>query len=98
VSYAARLDDGEAMCLALAKCRSWTVATDERKGRRIALADGIPVLNTVEIVRAWSEQVSATPAVIREVVDNISVLGRYIPAVDAPSASWWRSSGGAVST
>lgn len=50
VSYAARLDDGEAMCLALAKCRSWIVATDERKGRRIATQDGIHVLNTVQVM------------------------------------------------
>jgi predicted nucleic acid-binding protein len=98
VNYAARLDDGEAMCLALAKCRSWTVATDERKGRRIARGDSIPTLNTVEIVRAWTEQVSATPTVIHEVVNNIAVLGRYRPAVDAPSAEWWRVNGGSLST
>lgn len=51
VRYATMLDDGEAMCLALAELRSWTVATDERKGRRIAIAHGIRTLSTIELLK-----------------------------------------------
>src|SRR5262245_31843056 len=36
VQLAASLDDGEAACLAIAKCRGWAVATDDRKARRTA--------------------------------------------------------------
>ena len=38
VRLAAVLDDGEAACLAVAKSRGWTLATDDRKGRREAAA------------------------------------------------------------
>lgn len=39
IDYAADLDDGEAMTLALAFSRGFTVATDDRKARRIFLED-----------------------------------------------------------
>jgi predicted nucleic acid-binding protein len=96
VRYAAVLDDGEAMCLALAKCRSWMIATDERKGRRIALRDGISTINTVELIRSWAEATSVDPDILKEVVTNIAVLGRYRPMPDAPGADWWRSNGGGM--
>lgn len=97
VHYATLVDDGEAMCLALAKCRSWTVATDERKGRRIAVADGISVINTVQLIRAWAETQTVDPQVVRDVIERIAVLGRYKPGADVPSADWWRRNGGALS-
>jgi hypothetical protein len=94
VQYAVQLDDGEAMCLALAKLRGWTVATDERKGRRIALADGIAVLNTIEVVRIWAEGTNAGSNIVRAVIDDIASLGRYRPAANVPGADWWRKYGG----
>jgi predicted nucleic acid-binding protein len=94
VHYAAHLDDGEAMCLALAKCRSWTVATDERKGRRIASEDGIPIINTPQLLRAWADKQLVSPQDVRAVVERITTLGRYRPGADAPEAAWWRNSGG----
>ena len=96
VQYAARLDDGEAMCLALGKCRSWTVGTDERKGRRIAAEDGIAIVSTVEIVKSWAEVTSALADVVAEVVSKIGVLGRYRPRPNSPGVEWWREQGGSV--
>lgn len=94
VAYATQLDDGEAMCLAIAKSRSWIVATDERKGRRIAENDGIRVMNTIELVKSWSETSAAESAAIIEVVRNITMLGRYRPSSGAPGVQWWRRHSG----
>lgn len=44
VRLAAVVDDGEAACLAVAKSRGWTLATDDRKGRREAATLGVPVV------------------------------------------------------
>ena len=97
VQYAARLDDGEAMCLALGKCRSWTVATDERKGRRIAAEDGIAIVNTLQVIRSWVESQTIESKTVREVIANVTTLGRFKPGADAPSADWWRNNGGTLS-
>ena len=98
VHYAMSLDDGEAMSLALARCRSWIVATDERKGRRIATADGIEVMNTIELVKAWAEENRIDENLLRELVTRVAILGRYRPALDSPAADWWRHHGGPVAT
>jgi hypothetical protein len=46
VHYAAHFrSDGEAMCLALAESRGWTVATDDRKAILIAAGAGQPVIS-----------------------------------------------------
>jgi predicted nucleic acid-binding protein len=91
VHFAASLDDGEAMCLALAKCRSWAVATDERKARRIAVADKLALLDTVQLVKGWADGTDASAAEIAEVIRNVSTLGRFVPRTDVIHSQWWRS-------
>jgi predicted nucleic acid-binding protein len=90
VRYAAHLDDGEAMCFAIAKCRGWAVASDERKGRKIASADGIALINTIELIRAWAHRTAAAESATRDLIGRVTVLGRYRPASDVPFADWWR--------
>ncbi len=97
VHYATLMDDGEAMCLALAKHRSWAVATDDRKARRIATGEGIALFNTIELVRGWAERNDIAESLIRELIQRIAILGRYRPTENAPSANWWRSKGGPLS-
>jgi len=46
--------DGECMGLALAKCRGWSILTDDRKARRIAEELGVPALATPQILKAWA--------------------------------------------
>lgn len=63
INYAADLDDGEAMTLALASCRGFLVATDDRKARRIFWEDtGDParLLSTAQILKMWSQAVGLT--------------------------------------
>src|SRR6266540_3934446 len=53
VELAVALDDGEAMCLAIAQSRGWTLATDDRKARRIAAERGVPLISTPELLKQW---------------------------------------------
>ncbi len=48
-------DDGESMGLAIAKCRGWSVLTDDKKARRIAKELGVVVMGTPEVMKQWSE-------------------------------------------
>ena len=47
--------DGEAMCLALAECRGWIVATDDRRAIQVAQKAGLSVVSCPELVKAWAD-------------------------------------------
>src|SRR5262245_37820239 len=47
--------EGEAMCIALAESRGWTIATDDRKAIRVAQEAGLTVLSCPQIMRMWAE-------------------------------------------
>jgi len=92
VDYAADLDDGEAMTLALAFSRGHTVATDDRKARRIFLADASDatrLLSTSQILRKWSERARLTGSELKKLLLEIFHRGRFSPRSDAPEFTWW---------
>ena len=92
VDYAADLDDGEAMSLALAFSRGFLVATDDRKARRIFLedtGDAARLLSTTQIVKKWSEKTGLSAAEVRELLREISARGRFSPHSGDPEFSWW---------
>jgi predicted nucleic acid-binding protein len=80
------------MGLAIARCRRWSVLTDERKVRRIAKELGVPVLGTPEIVRQWA---TATHLGVQELSQVLDAIERFANDRPAPSASqykWWVAS------
>jgi predicted nucleic acid-binding protein len=89
VHLATTLDDGEAACLAIAKVRGWTLATDDRKGRREALGLGVPVVTTAELVKAWADATKAAEAAVAKLLRNIQDYARFIPHKTMPLYSWW---------
>lgn len=89
VHYAAVLDDGEAMCMAIARARKWTLATDDRKGRAIAAADGVALVSTAEIIQMYGHSVSASG--IADVIRKVAELARFTPPTDSPDVDWWQS-------
>jgi predicted nucleic acid-binding protein len=90
VQYAAAVDDGEAVCLALAKCRHWVVATDDRKATRLARAEGIATITTAEIVKLWADSCKATDKAVAEILQRIERCARFRPRNDFPLHDWWR--------
>ena len=90
VALTARIgDDGESMGLALAKCRGWSILTDDRKARRIAAELGVPVLATPEVLHAWATATHPTPADLAATLRAIEVYANYLPGRTTPGWAWW---------
>ncbi|QDU61014.1 hypothetical protein Pan216_18670 [Planctomycetes bacterium Pan216] len=89
VRFAQQLDDGEAGALALAKSRGWTVATDDKKARRIAGEEGIRVVGTSEMIRTWAESQGMDDRQVGEVLRRIQTMGRFRPRRADSLYEWW---------
>ncbi len=90
VELAARIrDDGESMGLAVAKCRGWSVLTDDRKARRIAGELGVPVVGTPEVLKLWSIATGPDVIELSRVLGAIERFANYRPGRGAPGYDWW---------
>jgi len=92
VDYAADLDDGEAMTLALGFSRGYTVATDDRKARCIFLAytgDATRLLSTPQILRRWSQSARLTAGELKRLLLESFHRGRFSPRSDDVEFAWW---------
>src|SRR4051812_12020736 len=91
VELAGLMDDGEAMCLAIAQSRGWMMATDDRKARRIAGERGVPLLCTPQLLRQWSAAVAADERDVGRVLLAVHTLARFRPNRSLPDADWWEA-------
>ena len=89
VRFAMELDDGEASCLAIAESRGWTVATDDRKARRIASENGIALTSTPELIQKWVNATSPNEATVVELLRRIERFARFRPRRGDPLHGWW---------
>jgi hypothetical protein len=90
VHYAAIFrSDGEAMCLALAESRGWTVTTDDRKAIRVAGQAGLAVISCPALVKAWAVATRPDRAALVRVLTNIQTLAQFRPYPAMPEAAWW---------
>jgi predicted nucleic acid-binding protein len=92
VQFAADLDDGEGMSLAICHARGYAFATDDRKARRIAgqlALPGVPLLSTSQIVHHWAARTSAAPGELKRILSAIELRARFIPPYDDPLREWW---------
>jgi hypothetical protein len=92
VDYAAELDDGEAMSLALVCSRGFSMASDDRKARRLFMEE-IPdlkrLLSTSQILKDWSEKIGLDPTELRQVLIEVSRRGRFFPNSGDAHFAWW---------
>src|SRR5581483_10436728 len=81
VSFAAELDDGEAMTCALALHRGALVATDDRKALRLlaARAPQIRVRSTAQLLKEWADSASLAPTELRAVLTDVRQRARFAP-------------------
>lgn len=89
VSLAATVDDGEAMSIAIAKVRGWTVVTDDQKAQEVAKGLGVAVVDTYEVIQLWAQKSRADAAAIQAMVRRITRLARFIPPKKSPHHDWW---------
>jgi len=90
VQYAARFrSDGEAMCLAIAQSRGWSVATDDRKAIRVAQQVGLAVVSCPELIKAWADATRPGAATIVQVLSDIQTLAQFRPNSTMLQSAWW---------
>ena len=89
VQLAVRLDDGEAAALAIAKNRSWILATDDRVAAKLAAELSVVALNTPELVKMWANHVGANAQQIHETINRIQTRAKFITRRDAKEYDWW---------
>lgn len=89
VHLAARLDDGEAECLAIAKERNWVVATDDRLALSVARELEVAVTSTSKLIQAWAAGTGASDARIRDILMSIQQFARYAPIEESADGQWW---------
>ena len=94
VDFATQLDDGEAMALAIAKSRGWTVATDDRKAIRLAGAHSISVLTTPDLMKSWAESTDAAPEALHQALLRIEQLAAFSPSSRHHLYKWWNERAG----
>ncbi|MDT8427948.1 MAG: hypothetical protein RQ757_04195 [Pseudomonadales bacterium] len=94
LDFACEVDDGEAQALAIAKCRGYTLLTDDRKAMRLAARPDVNVatISTAEVLRVWASLDVAYVARLAEVIRRIEDLARFAPRKDSPDYAWWVSS------
>jgi predicted nucleic acid-binding protein len=91
VEIAARIeDDGESMGLAIAKCRGWTVFTDDKKARRIASELGVSVVETTAIMKQWADIALPGAAELASALESIERFANFIPGRTAVEQGWWQ--------
>ena len=94
VDFASKIDDGEAMALAIAKSRGWTVATDDRKAIRMAAEHSISVLTTPDLMKSWADAFKPSHKELRQSLEQIERLATFSPSSRHPLHKWWNDSTG----
>ncbi len=91
VNHSSRLDDGEAMSVALAISRGYFLATDERKARRIFLEAGVAgrLTCTSQIVREWTETATISRPRAKAALLEIVNKARFFPSASDANLQWW---------
>jgi len=90
VDLATQIDDGEAMALAIARMRGWTLATDDRKAGRLAAELSVSVLTTPDLMKRWADSASPDPSELQRVLCRIEQLAAFAPSSRHPLYDWWR--------
>lgn len=91
VALAAIIDDGEAVTAALAIHRGISVATDDRKARRVLSerAPSVPLVSTLDLVAQWSETMPVPPTELRTALERMRSGASYVPGPRDPRYQWW---------
>ena len=93
VALAALVDDGEAATGALAFHRGCSVATDDRKARRV-FGEFIPdvlLVSTLELMKLWADESQVSHDELRAAMDAMRNSASYVPSIRDPLFEWWAS-------
>jgi predicted nucleic acid-binding protein len=97
VELARDIDDGEAATVAVARARSLTMATDDRKARRVINEIGLPApINTTTLLHDYSTTGRISRLEIGEMLRRIRDHANYIPRHADHNYAWWMAEIGNV--
>lgn len=93
VDFAALMDDGEAITIALALHRQGAVATDDRKARRIIAerAPMVALLSTLELLKRWADKSRVPEKDLHDAFLALRSGASYVPGERDPLYEWWRA-------
>lgn len=81
--------DGEAMCVALAESRDWTIATDDRKAIRVSQRAGLSVVSCPQIVKKWRDVTKPDKTTLATALKDIERFAQFHPNPSMPEYQWW---------
>ena len=92
VDLAVLVDDGEAMTGSLAFHRGCSVATDDRKARRVLgqRFSTVPLASTLELLNLWAEDESVSNVDLQAAMMSMRTGASYVPGYRDPLYGWWR--------
>lgn len=90
VELAAEIDDAEAMSLAIASSRGWSLATDDMPARVAAARLKVKTFCTPQLLRMWADRNKIPHADVIDAIKSIEQLARYVPRYNLPDATWWK--------
>ena len=91
VALAALIDDGEAVAAALALHRGCSIATDDRKARRLLeqWAPSVPLVSTLDLLSRWAETMSIPAIELRTALERMYSGASYVPSPRDHHYTWW---------
>lgn len=81
--------DGEAMCLALAESRGWTMATDDRKALRLGQQAGVTGISSPQLLKMWADSDHPSHPTLVQALKDIELHARFRPNSTMPECQWW---------
>ena len=92
VDLAVSIDDGEAMTGALAFHRGCSVATDDRKARRVLYErfPAVPLVSTLELLNQWVQEESVSNVELQAAMIRMRTGPSYVPGYRDPLYAWWQ--------
>ena len=92
VDLAVSIDDGEATTGALAFHRGCSVATDDRKARRVLRErfPAVPLVSTLELLNLWAQEESVSDVEIQAAMTRMRTGASYVPGDRDPLYWWWQ--------
>ena len=91
VDLAIAMDDGEATTGALAFHRDFSVATDDRKARRVLSEQfpTVPLVSTLELLNQWAQEESVSDVEMQAAMMRMRTGASYAPGHRDPLYEWW---------
>lgn len=90
---AASIDDGEAVTAAIAACRQWSMATDDRKASSIVLAHypNARILSTLDLLAHWARAESIKQSELKAALEEMRQCSGFLPSSRDSQYEWWRA-------